>query len=69
VDWGAVVQGLTVVVRVDRGVSEPPHAAAPASANNPTTMEVPSLRVRADMRTTPDSSLRLSRGPVNRLGP
>jgi hypothetical protein len=70
VDEGvAVVDELTVVVRVERGVSEPPHAAAPASASNPTTIEVPSRRVMADMRTTSDSSVRLPHGPVNRFAP
>jgi len=59
------VDGVTVVVRVDLGVSEPPHAAAPTSS--PTTIAVPNPRVMADMRTTPDSSVRLPRGPVNRL--
>jgi hypothetical protein len=47
-----VVDEVTVVVRVDGGVSDPPHPAAPASASNPTTIEVTSLRVMADMRTT-----------------
>jgi hypothetical protein len=56
--FAEVVDGLAVVVRVDVGVSDPPHAAAPASASNPTIIEVPSLRVMADMRTTSDSSVR-----------